>query len=215
MSPMKVDQNGDSRDRILYLLKTRGPQTASELARRMSMTSMGVRQHLTRLGEQGLVAHEDHRGSVGRPRRVFQLTEAAEERFPEGYADLTVGLIDSVRQAFGAEGMDRLVEVRHEEQLARYRARMPDDASLARRVAALTRLRTEEGYLAEWSKSRDGSLRLVENHCPICVAARACTRLCASEQRLFQELIGDDADVDREEHILDGARRCVYRITPR
>jgi predicted ArsR family transcriptional regulator len=38
--------------------------------------------------------------------------------------------------------------------------------------------------------------------------------LCASELDLFQEVLGPDVKVEREEHILAGARRCRYRIQP-
>jgi hypothetical protein len=38
-------------------------------------------------------------------------------------------------------------------------------------VAELARIREEEGYMAEWNPEQDGSLFLIENHCPICAAA--------------------------------------------
>ena len=53
---------------------------------------------------------------------------------------------------------------------------------------------------------------LIENHCPICSAAKACTRLCKNELQVFQNALGPDTKVTREDHILSGARRCVYRI---
>jgi predicted ArsR family transcriptional regulator len=58
----------------------------------------------------------------------------------------------------------------------------------------------------------DGSLRLVENHCPICAAATACTGLCDGELDLFRQVLGPGVEVVREEHLLAGARRCAYRI---
>jgi predicted ArsR family transcriptional regulator len=57
--------------------------------------------------------------------------------------------------------------------------------------------------------------RLVENHCPICVAAAACTNLCAGELHVFQAVLGEDVAVERTDHILAGARRCAYRISKR
>jgi predicted ArsR family transcriptional regulator len=53
---------------------------------------------------------------------------------------------------------------------------------------------------------------LVENHCPICVAAKACQGFCRSELALFRETLGEKVSVERDEHIVAGARRCVYRI---
>ena len=48
-----MDESSESR--ILHLLKTRGPQTANALAGWLGMTSVGARQHLTRLQDAGLV----------------------------------------------------------------------------------------------------------------------------------------------------------------
>ena len=59
----------------------------------------------------------------------------------------------------------------------------------------------------------DGSYLLLENHCPICAAAEACQGFCRSELLLFRALLAP-ATVERTEHILDGARRCAYRVTP-
>ena len=56
---------------------------------------------------------------------------------------------------------------------------------------------------------------LVENHCPICAAAKACQQFCRSELRVFQEALGDDVTVERVDHILAGARRCAYLVCPR
>lgn len=53
---------------------------------------------------------------------------------------------------------------------------------------------------------------LLENHCPICAAATKCLNFCRSELQLFQQLFADIAVVSREEHIIEGARRCAYKI---
>ncbi len=54
-----------------------------------------------------------------------------------------------------------------------------------------------------------------DNHCAICTAAKACTGFCLSELQLFADLLGGDVDVQRVEHVLTGARRCAYQITPK
>ena len=67
--------------------------------------------------------------------------------------------------------------------------------------------------MATWEKEEEGSYLLVENHCPICAAASACTGFCRSEQAIFEYVLGRDVRVERIEHLLAGARRCAYRIT--
>ena len=92
--------------------------------------------------------------------------------------------------------------------------RQPPPMGLDRKVASLAAIRRREGYMAEWRR-RDGGFVLIENHCPICAAATACQGLCRDELRLFREVLGPGVRVERSEHVLDGARRCAYRITPR
>ncbi len=201
-----------TRGRILHLLKTRGSQTASELAKRLALTPMGVRQHLQILqGEEWVTFENEHR-PVGRPAQRWSLTEAGHGRFPETYAELAVDLIASLRESFGEEGLEALLKTRLEDQVKRYRKRLGGASSLPERVKELAKLRSEEGYLAESRRQRDGSWILIENHCPICAAARACQGLCRNELLLFQRVLGRGTRVERTEYLLEDARRCVYRI---
>ena len=202
-----------TRDRILFILKTRGPQTTGELARRLDRTPMGIRIHLKALTEARLVEFSEEPGEVGRPARLWHLTEEARDQFPDGHADLTVDLIEQVRAVFGERGLDRVIEHRAETVLESYRQVVPGkEAPLEKRVAALARERSREGYMASWRKAADGSLHLVENHCPICAAAELCLGLCRTELELFRSLLGPGVGVERTEHLLDGARRCAYVI---
>lgn len=201
-------------DQILFLLKTRGPRTAQQLAELLDLTSMGVRRHLEAAAEAGLVGHEDVAEKVGRPSRRWLLTEAGHARFPDRHADLTLTLITQVRSLFGEEGMDKLIVAREKVSEAAYRDAVAAAPDLAQRVEALALARDAEGYMAEVERADDGSLLLVENHCPICAAARECQNFCRSELEVFQRVLGPNASVERAEHLLSGARRCVYRIKP-
>ena len=68
--------------------------------------------------------------------------------------------------------------------------------------------------MASVTRDADGALLLVEDHCPICAAARSCQGLCASELEVFQEAMGDEVELTRTDHIIAGARRCAYRVVP-
>ena len=108
--------------------------------------------------------------------------------------------------------MERLIAQREQQQLARYQAELTQPA-LAGRLAALTAQRTREGYMADFRQEEDGSWLLWESHCPICAAARACRGFCRSELALFRQLLAP-AGVEREQYLLEGDRRCLYRIRP-
>lgn len=200
-------------DRLLGLLKRRGPQRIAELAEALAITAEAARQQLARLARDGLVAAHGERRGVGRPSQVWTLTSLAEARFPDAHAELTVRLIEAVRTELGAEALDRLVLARERQSRDAYAAELDGAESLAERVARLAAIRTREGYMAEWREDEAGLL-LVENHCPICAAAAACQGFCRAELELFREVLGPDVTVERTDHITAGARRCAYTIKP-
>lgn len=204
---------------LIDLLKQDGPQDAGSLAGRLGVSAMAVRQHLYDLEAEGLVTHEAEarpKGQkvLGRPAKLWALTPAADRFFPDGHAELSVGLINAMRQTFGAEGLDRLLKVRAREQSAAYRKRIDGQPSLPKKLQALAEIRSAEGYMAEVQKTAGGYL-LVENHCPVCSAAAACTRLCDRELEVFRKSLGREFKVERSDHILAGARRCAYLVTRR
>lgn len=200
-------------DRILFLIKSKGPRNAAALAGDLGVTPEAARQQLVRLKADGLVDHREVAAGVGRPARLWALTDAADTRFPDTHAELAVQLLGGVRDLFGAEGLDRLIAERERANLAAYSKEMAPADSLEGKVRALATIRAREGYMAEWRAEGNGFL-LVENHCPICAAASACQGFCRSELALFRMTLGPDAKVERTDHILAGARRCAYRITP-
>jgi len=200
-------------DHILLTLKTRGPQETLAIAQGLGVSRQAALQTLERLAADGLVGHATTRRGVGRPRRLWSLTEKAQTRFPDTHAQLTVEMLEAVREEFGEAGVERLIARRERAAEAAYATAMAPAKTLEARVARLADLRAAEGYMAEWSRLPDGGWLLVENHCPICAAAAACQGFCRAELALFQAALGDGARIERTDHILAGARRCAYRIS--
>jgi len=203
-----------TRRAITKLLKTEGPIDSAQLAARLGLTAMAVRQHLYALQREGLVAAEERPVPIGRPAKFWRLTREADHLFPEAYAELSVALIDSVKDAFGEEGLERVLTSRCARQRTDYTRQIKPADPLARKLRNLAKLRTEEGYMAEIKKEDDGSFLLVENHCPICAAANACQGFCSTELDLFRSVLGLGVTVERAEHIIKGDHRCVYKIKP-
>ena len=201
-----------TRRAITKLLKTEGPIDSAQLAERLGLTAMAVRQHLYALQREGLVTAEERPVPIGRPAKFWRLTPEADHLFPEAYAELSVALIDSVKDAFGEEGLERVLTSRCARQRTDYGKRIRPGDPLAKKLAELAKVRTEEGYMAEVRRQGDGSFLLVENHCPICAAANACQGFCSTELDLFRSVLGPGITVERAEHIIKGDQRCVYKI---
>ncbi|OWV88237.1 transcriptional regulator [Rhizobium sp. N122] len=201
-------------NRILILIKTDGPQLGSAIGDALGISGEAARQQLAKLAEQGLVEPVTI-GTTGRgrPRQLWHLTAAGNRQFPDGHAELTANLLVTLTEQLGPAALDTVISAREAETLQRYRQELENAGDLAARVESLAAIRTREGYMADHWRELDGSFMLVENHCPICAAASACAGFCRSELETFRTALG--AEVERSEHILLGARRCAYRITPR
>jgi len=202
----------DTQQRLLYLLKTRGPLTAQQLAEILDLTSMGARRQLESALAEGLVQCEDRAAGIGRPGRWWSLTSSGHARFPDRHGEVVVQLIGQLRAQLGDEGVETLIATREKQMATDYRAQVDAQTTLAGKVNALAEIRTREGYMAEIKVDADG-LELIEHHCPICAAASKCQSFCRSELQLFRNLL-PEASIERSEHLLSDGARCVYRIRP-
>lgn len=205
---------GGTRRAVLDLLKRRPGSTAPDLAEQLGVTGNAVRQHLDALAEAGLVDSRVLAASgPGRPPLGWHLTPAAGPLFPDTHGELAVALLDAIGAELGPEALERVVTARVTAQEASYRADVPSRGTLVRRVEALARRRTAEGYEADVVADGE-AVHLVERHCPIGAAARACAGLCGGELDLFRRVLGPGVTVERTEHVLAGDACCAYRIAP-
>ena len=207
-------KDGVTRSAVLDYLKREGEQSAGALGGKLGVTAMAARLHLFELEAEGLVEARSEARGRGRPLKLWRLTEDAARLFPDAHQSLAVEMIKSIEELFGAEGLAKVVKKHGNIQRKAYRAKLDPEKPVADRVKRLAKARSDEGYMAEAEKDGRDWL-LIENHCPICSAAKSCTGLCANELKVFQDVLGKDVAVAREDHILAGARRCVYRIKPR
>jgi predicted ArsR family transcriptional regulator len=199
---------GDTRSRILVLLRRHGRRTAPELAAQLSLSAVGVRRHLTTLERDGLVEATVDKPRRGRPAAVYRLSDAGLETFPRRYDELA-------RQALEFLGADDAARLREflawrNDLLATRLEERVEGTTPAERAATLADALTEQGYMAEVESGPDGGLRLCQHNCTVEHIATEHPGLCASETELFERLLG--TAVTREATIVNGAVRCVTSI---
>jgi predicted ArsR family transcriptional regulator len=199
---------------VLGALKRQGPSDAASLASGLKITRTAVRQHLYTLAEAKLVTFAEESRPLGRPAKIWSLTQEANTFFADSHGDLTVAFVHSTGELFGKEGLAKVVEHCTERQVDAYDERIPRNAPLRRRLDTLVKIRNEEGFMAELQQNRDGTFDLIENHCPIAKLASACRLFCDAELRLFQCLLGKQAEITRSEHMAAEGKRCSYLIVP-
>ena len=189
----------------------RGTLTAGEIAKELGITNEGARLQLLKLSEEGLINSTHESRGVGRPTQYFSLSEEGNAGFPDTHAELTVKLIELIKQTFGDSALQQVIAAAEAGGKAKYQNELQFSNTLEERVSQLAQIRSREGYMAEYSKEQDGFL-LIENHCPICAAAQSCQGFCTAELNTFRFVLGDNVDVTRVNHILGGDRRCAYKI---
>jgi DeoR family suf operon transcriptional repressor len=85
---------------------------------------------------------------------------------------------------------------------------------LAGKVAELTAILDEDGYLASCEQvSRDHFL-VVEHNCAIAAVAGKYGQACSSELEFIRAVL-PDTDVMRVSHMASGDRRCAYDVRRR
>jgi predicted ArsR family transcriptional regulator len=202
------------RRNLVVRLRHEGPSSPDDLAAALGASRTGVLQQLHALEAAGVVSRRSVRHGVGRPRHVYDVTEAAQDLFPTNYDGLALGLLAAIRSIGGDALLDDVFEERRrsmrERVRQRFAERLPTDAPLIDRTRELAVIQDEGGYLAEAVLGADGVIRLVERNCAIHRVAVDSAAACQAELDLFREVLG--TDVVRETHIAAGDRCCSYRI---
>ena len=199
---------------ILLRLRHDGPSSPEQLATNLGLSRTGVLQQLHALETAGLVSRQAVRHGVGRPRHVYDVTDAAQDLFPTNYDGLASGLLAAIRSIGGDDLVEGVFEERRRITRERLKLRLDErlgvDAPLADKARELAVIQDEQGYLAEAVIGADGVIRLVERNCAIHRVSAEHAAACQAELDLFRELLG--TDVQRESHIATGDRCCTYRI---
>jgi len=200
-------------EKAIQILKVKGPQPLTVIAAELGITTEGARFQLLKLTNEGLVEATTVAKGRGRPQQIWSLTQQGHCRFPDMHAEVTVKLIKLMRETLGEAAVQAVITANEKSNTHKYLNELEGLPDIEGRLRKLVEIRNEEGYMAEYTKE-NGDYLFIENHCPICAAATACQGFCKAELNTFQSILGQDVEVKRIDHILAGARRCAYRVTP-
>jgi DeoR family transcriptional regulator, suf operon transcriptional repressor len=196
------------RGEVLVQLKRAQRLTAKELAGRLGVSLNAARHHLKELETEGLVEYErEHRG-VGAPAFAYRLSASGQALFPRRYEETLTSVLDQMVELNGREAAVALLESHFAGLTRRLQGELAG-SSPDERLRALSRVLSEEGYMAEVT-TRGGQATLTEHNCAIPAVAQRFPEICAAEARFLAEVLG--AEVDRREHMLSGCSACEYHV---
>ncbi len=223
MTMVTIQQPSTKHDILEYILKHSQVKTA-ELVALLDISPQAVRRHLKSLQAEGLVLYSSKvTDGIGRPQHVYKLSYKGRERLSRelvnGCGDFAVSLLDTVSDTIGQEQVGSILKKQWERKAEEYRNHL-GDASSKERVAALAKLRRDEGYMAEFyavdsnrtQVDEAGSRFLfVEHNCTISNVAKSFPSICEHELEMFTAIL-PDFTVERTQWIINGEHNCGYLL---
>jgi predicted ArsR family transcriptional regulator len=175
-----------TRGRIVESLK-RGPRTAAELSAEHGLTPNAVRQHLSRLERDDLVAEAASRRGHTKPSLVYALTAEGDRLFPQRYDVLLNAVLNEVRREGGPDAVASLF--RHiGERSARKHAHRFEGKDTAARMTEIAKILGEQGVMADVERRAEG-LVLREHNCPFKETAVAHPQVCTVVHTLLEQAL--------------------------
>jgi predicted ArsR family transcriptional regulator len=199
-----------TRELVLKTLLTRQRCTINELAEAVGINPISVRHHVTKLEADGLVTSEEERHGVGRPRRLYFLTEAGMEQFPTRYLRLTVKLLQQLKETLPEQMVNKLFTQVADDLVTDYASELElDDLPMEERLDIVKELLSIEGFTMEWEKKEDG-YHILESSCPYYHVGQTHPEICAVDQTLISNVLS--VPVEKIKCILNGDSNCTYVV---
>ena len=143
-----------TRERVLETLLSKKRCTINELAKAVDINPISVRHHISRLEADGLVRSVEERHGVGRPRRIYYLTESGMEQFPTRYLRLTMRLLEQLKETLPPQMVAKLFSQMAKDVAADYQSELVG-LSMEQRLDILKEVLAEEGFTVDWESQGD------------------------------------------------------------
>jgi predicted ArsR family transcriptional regulator len=206
---LSILNENPTREKILMILKTRGPMPIDDLSKELNITSMGIRQHLLSLERRGLINYITKRQGIGRPAFLYKLTDKADNLFPKTYDKFIVDIFKDIEKNEGRNKVDDLFKWRKNRILKETREALSEKKSLEDRVYGLKDIFEARGYFVTLNET-DNYYSLMQFNCPIYKVASEYKEACKYELQMYKDLLGKD--VTRQQCMAEGNPSCTYNI---
>lgn len=202
------DNAKSTRERVLQTLLTHQRCTINEIADAVEINPISVRHHITKLQADGLVDSAEERHGVGRPRRVYFLTEGGREHFPTRYLRLTLRILEQLKETVPQPMVNQLF-TNIAEDLAASHAPVLAGLTIEERLNIVKKLLTNEGFQVEWKKQGD-YYQIQESNCPYYHVGQNHPEVCSVDQTLISTVL--DVPAEKIQCMLHGDAFCTYIV---
>lgn len=197
-----------TRERILQKLLTHPYSSINDLAQAVGINAISVRHHLTSLQAEGLVAAQEERHGVGRPRLVYFLTDGGREKFPTRYLELTNRIIEYLKDRFPEKVLKDIFEEIAVE-LTQDEVRKLDGVPFEEKLEHLKNFMIEEGFSMQWEKRGDEYF-IHQVSCPFYHVTQQHPEVCSLGRSIINQFLS--LSTDMISCISQGNKHCTFQI---
>lgn len=201
----------NTKEQILALLKQYGSMTIMELSQELEITEMAVRRHIQTLERDKLIRSEVKKQTMGRPSKVYQLAEQGENFFPKRYKELSIELLQGLKDAGQEELLKDILIKRREKFIDQYNVEHPG-VSFQDRIKGLKQFLDTEGHMPEVEKESD-TVHVKEMNCPYVEIAKEFPVLCQTERAFIEKFL--NAELQPLSSMAEGHTCCHYTVQNR
>lgn len=208
-----ITEATDSTQRSLMrtLLHHKDGLTVQALAQALDISRNAVRQHLTSLERDRLVAKAMTRPSGGRPEQLYVLTDDGNEQFPRQYSWFSELLLQILQAQPSGSRLDQKLAELGRTVAASLKARLADESSSTGRIAAIAEVMQELGYDAVAKTGNEE--QLIEAHnCVFHKLAAKFPEVCSFDIALLSASSG--CRVEHRSCMLRGGDACRFHFAP-
>lgn len=202
------DNARSTREKVMHTLLTQQRCTINEIAGSVEINPISVRHHITKLQADGLVDSAEERHGVGRPRRVYFLTEAGREHFPTRYLRLTLRLLEQLKETLPASVVNQLFIQMAHDLASEYESHLTN-LTIEQRLDLTKKLLVTEGFNVDWELKGD-HYQIRETNCPYYHIGQNHPEVCSVDQTLISTILSVPAE--KIQCMLNGDAHCTYLI---
>jgi len=173
---------------IINSLKRTKGMSVNELVGKMGMSYMGIKQHCLTLQRDGYLDTWRRPQKMGRPEMVYRLTRRSHDLFQSDSNQLTLDLLKSAGEIYGANAPEKLLYNMFEKKTAALKVKAKGN-TVAERSKWLARIRDAEGYMAQFKNDGEGGPHILECHSPIMNMIERYPIIARLEQDMFEKVL--------------------------
>ncbi len=195
-----------TRKAILNSIRTKGRISVNELAETVGISPVSVRHHLSSLAAEQLIQFEEERKGVGRPLKLYSLTEHAFEQTPGHYLSLTNRILERMKNNLSTDEMLALFEDIADGMASELDPEF-EDFPMKEKLSVISEFLSKEGFSVE-IEQKGNTITFHELTCPYYHISREHPEVCAISKIFISNALGVPAH--RQQWLLKGDAHCSF-----